>query len=406
MRIRSITCLYHPASAVRLESLQKLAEDAQTRFERAGFALQTRRLATVPFPLLLEKLEADAAIALAQRLEAAAQQGGFDFLSLGPALPDLPQSYALVPPMLAATQNVFLSGTMTTPTEGIHLQAVQACANVIAQAAKISADGFGNLRFSALAGVAPFGPFFPSSYSQGEEPAFALALEAASVAVESFSGAGSVAEGRQRLLQRLESDTKELAAIAQQLAQTHGIRFAGIDCSLAPYPEEFISLGRAIEALGAPQVGQMGSLAAAAILAETLDRGSWPRTGFNGLMMPVLEDTTLAKRSAQGSFNLKDLLLFSAVCGTGLDTVPLPGDATPAQLTAVLLDVASLAVRLHKPLTARLMPIPGKKAGESTQFDFDYFANGGILDLPAQPLSGPLAGNETYPIGSYHSYHP
>ena len=33
---------------------------------------------------------------------------------------------------------------------------------------------------------------------------------------------------------------------------------------------------------------------------------------------------------------------------------------------ALLLDVAALALRLNKPLTARLMPIPGKKAGRNT----------------------------------------
>ncbi|MEJ5203020.1 MAG: DUF711 family protein, partial [Anaerolineales bacterium] len=92
---------------------------------------------------------------------------------------------------------------------------------------------------------------------------------------------------------------------------------------------------------------------------------------------------------------LKDLLLYSAVCGAGLDTVPLPGDVTSEQLAAVLLDVAALAMRLNKPLTARLMPIPGKQRGEFTSFDFAYFANGGILDVPAAPLGRLFTQNGT-----------
>ena len=183
---------------------------------------------------------------------------------------------------------------------------------------------------------------------------------------------------------------------------TYVIILGGIDISVG----SVAALAGVVAMLVAQQLPNVNTFVAVLVLLGSAIAVGVVCGGFNGLMMPVLEDTTLAKSSAQGSFNLKDLLLFSAVCGTGLDTVPLPGDATPAQLTAVLLDVASLAVRLHKPLTARLMPIPGKKAGESTQFDFDYFVNGGILDLPAQPLSGPLAGNETYPIGSYPSYHP
>jgi uncharacterized protein len=81
-----------------------------------------------------------------------------------------------------------------------------------------------------------------------------------------------------------------------------------------------------------------------------------------------------------------------------LDTVPLPGDSTPEQITALLLDVAALALRLNKPLIARLMPIPGKQAGDPTGFDFSYFANGRVMALPAAPLTGLLAGDEVVSI--------
>jgi hypothetical protein len=96
-----------------------------------------------------------------------------------------------------------------------------------------------------------------------------------------------------------------------------------------------------------------------------------------------------------------DLLLYSAVCGTGLDTVPLPGDISVSQLQAILLDLAALAQRLEKPLTARLMPIPGKAAGEETGFDFAYFANSRVLGVRAEPLGGLLDGDETWLIKSW-----
>jgi len=115
-------------------------------------------------------------------------------------------------------------------------------------------------------------------------------------------------------------------------------------------------------------------------------------------MLPVLEDSILAARAAQGSLTLKDLLLFSAMCGAGLDTVPLPGDSAPEQLEGVLLDVAAIALRLNKPLIARLMPLPGKRAGDPVAFDFEFFAKGAVLALPAAPLSRGLAGEETLSI--------
>ena len=115
-------------------------------------------------------------------------------------------------------------------------------------------------------------------------------------------------------------------------------------------------------------------------------------------MLPLLEDATLAKRAAQGMLSVKDLLMYSAVCGTSLDTVPLPGDVSADQIAALLLDVAALSQRLSKPLTARLMPVPGKQAGDETAFDFPYFANSRVLALEADPLRGFLAGEETFSL--------
>lgn len=178
------------------------------------------------------------------------------------------------------------------------------------------------------------------------------------------------------------------------------IAFSGLDFSLAPFPEEARSTGTAIERMGVPAVGLAGSLAAAAILTETLQRAAFTHTGFNGMFLSVLEDATLAMRAAQGLLNVYDLMMYSAVCGTGVDTIPLPGNTSPGQIAGLLLDLAGLALRLDKPLTARLMPIPGKVAGEATGFDFSYFANSRILALPAGELRGLLAGDEEIEIRS------
>ena len=96
-------------------------------------------------------------------------------------------------------------------------------------------------------------------------------------------------------------------------------------------------------------------------------------------MLPVLEDPILAQRSAEGLLNIGELLQWSAVCGTGLDTVPVPGDVSEAALARLLFDVAALSVRLHKPLTARLMPLPGKVAGDPVHFDFRLLRGWGCV---------------------------
>jgi uncharacterized protein (UPF0210 family) len=111
-------------------------------------------------------------------------------------------------------------------------------------------------------------------------------------------------------------------------------------------------------------------------------------------MQPVLEDSVLARRAAEGTLTIKDALLYSAVCGTGLDTIPLPGDTTSEQLVPLLLDLSALALRLDKPLTARLMPIPGKKAGDETNFDFAFFAQSKVMALDSEALNSPFNQKE------------
>jgi uncharacterized protein (UPF0210 family) len=398
MKIRSITCFLNPGWPLDEASLQHcgaFAAAAQQAIAALGYEVETKRLATIPFPRLLPSLKIADVIALAKGLEEAASGAGFDYVSLGPALPERPESYGLIPDALAETQNVFLSGLMTTAGGGVALPAVRACAEVIHKAAGLTADGFGNLYFAALANVPPGAPFFPAAYHGEGGPACALATEAADLAVSAFEGATSLQAARQALVDAVEGHARRLQETAQETARAFGIAFAGIDFTLAPFPSRERSFGTALENLGVEAAGLHGSLAAAAILADTLDRADYPRAGFNGLMLPVLEDATLAQRAAEGSLSVKDLLMYSAVCGTGLDTVPLPGDTSVEALYAVLLDLACLAQRLDKPLTARLMPIPGKKAGDPTGFDFSYFANSRVMRLEARAMGGLLAGEET-----------
>jgi uncharacterized protein (UPF0210 family) len=106
------------------------------------------------------------------------------------------------------------------------------------------------------------------------------------------------------------------------------------------------------------------------------------RTGYSGLMIPVLEDNTLTKRWGEGTYTLDSILAYSAVCAGGVDTVPLPGDVTEERLARIIGDVATLAFKWNKPLAARLLPSPGRKVGEMTEF------GGQLRNTIIQPLSG------------------
>lgn len=403
MKIRSITCFAtaNPDGTIdALDSAVQTRELGKDLFTRSGFEVQTCRLATQPFSTYFTQ-EKIAATVLAKNMQEVAAQTGFSYLSLGPALSAHPWAYPLIPNILANNPAVFCTGVIADLTEGISLSAVRACGNIIARLTPMTPDGFTNLRFAALANVPPHGPFFPAAYHDGGEPGFSLAMECADIVLECIQHAPDIMSATRMLVKRFEDIAQTLEKLCAEITQKTGLQFFGFDFSPAPFPEDCCSLAGAMEALGV-QIGKHGGVAAAAILAAALDNGNWKKAGFNGMMLPVLEDSILARRTENAGFSLKDLLLYSTVCGTGLDTVPLPGDAAPEQLSAVLLDIAALSIRLNKSLTARLMPIPNKKAGDMTGFDFAFFANSRVMELEARPLEALLAGDEALHITSRH----
>jgi uncharacterized protein len=270
------------------------------------------------------------------------------------------------------------------------MEAVRASARVIKALAEGTPDGFGNLRFAAAAACPPHVPFYPASYYAEDErnqgrPEFGLALEAADLAVRAFEEARTREEARDNLLALLVEQGTKAAEACGAVGAEFGLTFTGLDISMAPYPSPDRSTARALEMLIGGPLGSPGTLAAAAFFTGVLKeaRSQLPTVGYSGLMLPVLEDQTLADRAGEGLVTLDTLLLLSAVCGLGLDTVPLPGDISLEQLERIILDMASLAVRLDKPLTARLFPVPGRSAGDPAEWpDFPYFARGKVMAVP------------------------
>jgi uncharacterized protein (UPF0210 family) len=395
MKIRSATLgipLAWPPSSRAVENAGRGLGAARTRFTAAGWTVQTTRLALPPFPEVLGWREPVRVRALAHWLAGRCAAAEIDYASLGPVSAAAPPD-AAAPPLafvdalvgaLVAHDSIF--GTVRLDTDdGVDPPMAEAAARAIVALGQQTPDGFGNLRFAALARCPAGIPFFPAAYHDGGPPSLALALEGADLALAAFDGAPTIAAAQERLTSALEAEGNRLAAIGAALCAERGWRFGGLDLSLAPFPDTATSIATALERLGLGRFGGFGTVYAARCLTSALERARLPRCGFSGLMLPVLEDTGLAAAAAAGQLRVNDLLLYSTVCGTGLDTVPLPGDTSAAEITGMLLDLATLAVTLDKPLTARLMPVPGRVAGTPTAYDFPYFANTAVLPVPAAP---------------------
>ena len=265
------------------------------------------------------------------------------------------------------TKNLSFTVAVATPERGIARHAATVAAQTMAAIARATPDGLGNFRFAAAANVPPGTPFFPVAYHHGPD-ALSIGLESASL----------IGPGTQ-LRDRLDEALAPVGRIAVEFARREGRAYLGIDPSPAPGKDR--SIGAAIESVTGVPFGSASTLDACAAVTASLKSLRARTCGYAGLMLPVLEDPVLARRATEGRYGVQDLLLYSSVCGTGLDVVPLPGD-TPVEVVArIIQDVATLSARLRKPLSARLFLIPGKTAGQVAHFDDPYLTDSVVMAM-------------------------
>lgn len=386
-RIRTITAGVHLSNGANLDPAKAAVaflHQARSRFEAEGYEVQTLRLATQPLQNYLPDWAAPASLQAIKALDQFAVDNQVN-CSIGPVI-TADQYFAGFADWAAAlvqqTNNTSFSCEVASTASGVHFNALRCAAEAMHAITRATAGGEGNFRFAAAAFIPSGTPFFPVAwFDQGM--AFSIGLETPNLLTAAFAGRKDFNDARQRLKASMESALGPVAALASELAQGAGWNYLGIDTS--PAPSLDASIGRAIETLTQVPFGGPSTLAACAAITDVLKGLSIKTCGYSGLMLPVLEDPVLAQRAAEGRYGISELLLFSNVCGTGLDVVPLPGDVSVEELTAVISDVAALATKYHKPLSARLFPAPGKKAGDKVRFDNPHLTECVVMALTPYP---------------------
>jgi uncharacterized protein (UPF0210 family) len=359
--------------AAQIADTLRVLNSARDAYKRANFEVETIRIVTQPFPRYTKGMSHADALAFLHKLNDLSSKEGFS-LNIGAAMlndnDDAAPNALLAEALASGKMNASL---VIAGDDGIHWRALREAAKLIHEIARRSANGEGNFNFAATAMVKPYGPFFPGAYHLGGARTFAVGLESANVVADVFAQTHDPVEAGKRLADALARYLREAEAAATAIASSSGWTYAGIDPTPAPLGD--VSIGRAIEAFTGAPFGSSGTMTAARIITQAVQSVPVKRTGYSGLMVPVLEDSILAKRWEQGTYTIDSLLAYSAVCAGGLDTVPLAGDTTEDRIAKILGDVASLAQKWNKPLAARLLPVPGKKAGERTQFTDSRMAN-------------------------------
>src|SRR5436190_12151424 len=383
-RIRTITAgvnLDSTSDLKTIESAIEFLQHARKKFEDEGYEIQTVRIATQPFSQYLNGKSRTDALADLKKIDEVLSARNV-ILSIGPVITTDrhdTEFASWAAQLIQQTKNISFSVTVASE-RGIHSQTALTAAEAIVAISKASPGGEGNFRFAAAANCLP-GPFFPVAYHRGPL-GFSIGLETPRLLQQAFEQAGDIKDmgnAQEKLFTLLNSELRPVEKLAEEISREENREYFGIDVS--PAPSTDASIGAAIEAFTHAPFGASSTLLACAAITEVLKSLKVKTCGYSGLMLPVLEDPVLATRAAEGRYTVRELLLYSSVCGTGLDVVPLPGDTAANELAGLIRDVAALSSKLHKPLAARLFLIPGKKAGERAEFSNPFLTSSVIMKL-------------------------
>lgn len=300
----------------------------------------------------------------------------FDLMTESRSNVDILCSYAYE--ILREFENSFVN--LIVAGKYINNYSARKASETIKMVALLSKNGIDNFRLGVSLNVVPNTPFFPFSFSDNVD-SFSIGLEITrevnKVISKKFVGNHSLF--RKDILNFLVNYVEKIDGLGHQIAGEKCILFNGSDLSLAPYPDEDISVIEILNRLGVDDFGSSGTqfftCYLTSLLKEVIEKSNFKAIGFNGVMYSLLEDKLMCKAHDNDYFSIDSIILYSTVCGCGLDMMPLPWDVSEEEIASMILDVACTSIRLNKPLGVRVLPIPGKFAGDLTEFKLDFLTN-------------------------------
>lgn len=369
----------------------KRAEKIQSYY---GIPIINRRITITPASVVLAGALTGAAeqdrercVAYAQLLDRCAHEVGVDFLGGYGGLCEKGMTYAdqtlmdAIPAALGATKKVCGFFSLASSKAGINMRAVAKVGGIIRDLAMNSEQAIGAAKFVVFANPVSDNPFMAGGFHGLQEADNIINVGISGPGVLRRVVAGlprdlaldEVAEAIKKTAFKI---TRAGELIGQELARSLGVRFGSIDVSLAPTTAVGDSVGRILEAMGLERVGTHGSTAALALLTDAVKKGGMMASshvgGLSGAFIPVSEDVGLAEAVKAGTLGIDKLEAMTTVCSVGLDMIVVPGDTKTTTLAAIIADELAIGIMNNKTTAVRLIPVPGKKAG-------DYVSWGGLL---------------------------
>jgi uncharacterized protein (UPF0210 family) len=363
-----------------------------------GIPIVNTRVSLTPLALVVPRAASDAFLEVADAVDRAAGEVGVNFVGGFSALVTKGATQIdrallrAIPRALASTERLCSSVSVASTRAGINAAACLEMGHVVAETARLTADrdGIGCAKLVTFANPVEDNPFMAGAFfGPGEAETAVLigvsgpgAVRRALETMPPDADLGQVAEAIKKAAFKI---TRMGELVGREIARRLKVDFGILDLSLAPTPAEGDSVGQILEVMGLGRPGAPGSTAALMLLNDAVKKGgafaSSAVGGLSGAFIPVSEDASMIRAAREGALTLEKLEAMTSVCSVGLDMIAVPGDTPPETLAAIIADEMAIGVANQKTTAVRIIPAPGKRAGDLVRF-------GGLLgEAPVMPVN-------------------
>ncbi len=374
----------------------RLVAEAKKLESKYGIPIVNKRVSITPVSLVMEThATPEKYVAMARILDRAAREAGIDFIGGFGALVHKGMTHAdtvlveSLPEVFQETERVCGFLNVGTNTAGMNLDAVNLLGDMLKKTAAATPNAVGCAKFVVFVNAPEDNPFMAGAFHGIGEPDRSLNI--------GISGPGVV---RSVVEQNTDCDLTQLSEvikrtvfkitrggelIGRELAKNMEVPFGIVDISLAPTTARGDSIADIIQAFGVEATGAPGTTLAVAMLMDAVKKGGAMASGniggLSGTFIPVSEDQGMIDAVKKGALSLDKLEALTAVCSVGLDMFAVPGDTSAETINAIIADELAIGVIQNKTAAVRIIPVPGKKVGQSVDF-------GGLLgEAPIMKVS-------------------
>ena len=357
----------------KAENLVKVGCEIENEY---GIPIINKRISVTPIAQVAAACTNDDYSILGHALDNAAKTCGVNFIGGFSALvhkgftnSDL-RLINSIPKTLSETELVCSSVNVATTKAGINMDAVALMGRIIKQ------TGNNCAKLVVFANAVEDNPFMAGAFHGAGEPECVINVGVSGPgvvyrALQDVKGKSFdvVAETVKRTAFRI---TRMGQVVAQAASERLGIPFGVVDLSLAPTPAAGDSVARILEEMGLETCGTHGTTAALALLNDAVKKGGVMASGhvggLSGAFIPVSEDEGMINAVRKGVLNIEKLEAMTCVCSVGLDMIAVPGDTSAETISAIIADEAAIGVINTKTTAVRIIPAPGKVAGDTVEF--------------------------------------